>query len=61
MLVEAGFNVFIGNNRGTQYSRNHENPEITPEKYFDYSFVELGQFDAPAQINKIFEIMGKNP
>lgn len=47
----------MGNNRGSLYGYGHEN--LSPfnkddqEKFFDYSFYELGQHDAPAQIDYV--------
>ena len=55
LLVEAGFNVFLGNNRGSVNSRGHQTLDIRRDakKYFDYSFYELGAYDLPAMIDKI--------
>jgi lysosomal acid lipase/cholesteryl ester hydrolase len=45
----------MGNNRGNKYSR--KNSRISPEKdyaeFFDYSFFELGKYDAPTQIDYV--------
>ena len=45
----------MGNNRGNKYSREHETLDALKDsdknKYFDYSFYELGKYDAPAQID----------
>ena len=60
MLVDAGFNVFMGNNRGNALSREHTNPYIENKFYWDFSFWEMGKYDAPAQIDKIYEITGKD-
>ena len=49
-LAKAGFNVWLGNNRGSRYGRSnaHLDPSKDASKFFDYSFYELGQYDAPA-------------
>ena len=57
MFAKEGYDVWLGNNRGTLYSKTHEkfDPTNTEEKskYFDYSFFELGKYDVPAQIDFI--------
>ncbi len=51
LLSNLGFDVWVGNNRGTKYS-NHEQDR---EGYWDYSFDELARYDTPAFINGILE------
>ena len=58
-ICRQGYDVWLGNNRGTIYSREHiklnsKNPE-DQIKYFDYSFAEMGEFDIPAMINFVLE------
>jgi lysosomal acid lipase/cholesteryl ester hydrolase len=44
-----GYDVWLGNNRGTTHSRKHKS--MNPDKdynFWEYSFVELGKYDLPA-------------
>ena len=49
VLAKEGYDVWLGNNRGCIFSRKntHLNPDIDYVKFFDYSFYELGKYDAP--------------
>jgi hypothetical protein len=50
-FAKLGYDVWLGNNRVSQYSRKHErlNPDNVEdeEEYFNFSFWELGKYDAP--------------
>lgn len=49
----------MGNNRGTTYSREHVSLDPDRDrKYWQFSFPELGDFDAPAQIDFVREKTG---
>jgi predicted alpha/beta hydrolase len=54
--------VFLGNNRGSVNSRGHQTLDIRTDakKYFDYSFYELGAYDLPAMIDKIYKLTWKS-
>ena len=69
-LVAEGYDVWMGNNRGTRYSNklvddlysHGENPQYTKDyatqnalKY-DYSWFDMGVSDLPAMIDKVIEV-----
>ena len=59
-LANDGYDVWLGNNRGTTYSRKHIKYDAHRDRdYWDFSFAEQGLFDAPAQIDYIREKTGQ--
>lgn len=54
MLANLGYDVWMGNNRGNKYCRNHESLNADKDKKFwDFSLHEMGQYDLPAMIDFI--------
>ena len=53
ILADAGFDVWLGNNRGNTYSRSHVNYTTDDVEFWDFSFHEMGIYDLPAEINYI--------
>lgn len=54
ILADEGYDVWLGNNRGNTWSRKHTT--LDPDKnetFWDFSFHELGLYDAPAIIDYI--------
>ncbi|XP_044267833.1 lipase member K-like isoform X3 [Tribolium madens] len=49
-LHNAGYDVWLGNFRGTIYSNKHNNSKISEENYWDFSFYEMGIYDVTAMI-----------
>ena len=52
MLAEQGYDVWIGNNRGTEYSRGHTTLSATgasASEYWDFSWTDMAE-DDKAQI-----------
>ena len=53
-LSKAGFDVWLGNSRGSKYSRNHKTLNAdTDSAFWNFSFIEMGKFDLPATIDYI--------
>jgi lysosomal acid lipase/cholesteryl ester hydrolase len=52
-LLEAGYDVWLGNNRGNLYSRGHTTMTAEMDAYFNFSFYEMGRCDLPAMIDRI--------
>eukprot|EP00831_Metopus_contortus_P014700 TRINITY_DN16094_c0_g1_i5.p1 TRINITY_DN16094_c0_g1~~TRINITY_DN16094_c0_g1_i5.p1 ORF type:complete len:244 (-),score=27.66 TRINITY_DN16094_c0_g1_i5:25-756(-) len=64
MLVDLGYDVWLGNNRGTIHSLEHvdiqeHNSRKISGKYWEFSFDEMGLYDLPAMIDYISDITGQ--
>ena len=48
-LFQEGFDVWLGNNRGTRLSRKHETLDADEDAgaYWDFSHHEFAEFDVP--------------
>ena len=57
-LIDMGYDVWFGNNRGNKYSVRHETRDVNSEEYWDFSFDEMGMYDVPAMIQKIIDTTG---
>ncbi|KAJ8664589.1 hypothetical protein QAD02_006251 [Eretmocerus hayati] len=52
-LHDEGYDVWMGNARGNIYSQGHKNLTSDDEKYWDFSWQEMGMYDIPAEIDYI--------
>ncbi|KAL8107062.1 triacylglycerol lipase 2-like isoform X2 [Apium graveolens] len=60
ILVEAGFDVWLGNTRGTRYSRKHVSENISSsDDYWDFTVSEMGKYDLPAFIDFVNQHTGQ--
>lgn len=55
ILADMGYDVWMTNNRGTRYSREHKVyiNKMDNWRYWDFSFDEMAQYDIPANFEYI--------
>ena len=58
VLARAGYDVWMGNNRGNRYSQTHVNLDPKSKEYWDFSWEEMGTKDTPAVIDYILNTTG---
>ena len=56
VLAEAGFDVWLGNNRGNKYSKKHVTRHPTSIQFWDFSIDDFAWHDIPDSINYVLEI-----
>ncbi|UIZ29912.1 hypothetical protein KXD40_002895 [Peronospora effusa] len=59
VLADAGYDVWLGNNRGNTYSSNHVKYTTDDDAFWDYSWEDMGKFDLPAMIKYVRKMSGR--
>ncbi len=59
LLFDNGFDVYIGNNRGTEYSQKHKSLNRNSSGFWNFSFHEIGLYDLSAIIDYVLNITKK--
>jgi hypothetical protein len=59
IMAQNGYDVWLGNNRGNDFARFHEDLAIDTEEFWDFSWEEMGVYDTPAHIDFILEKTGR--
>ncbi|CRK94337.1 CLUMA_CG007852, isoform A [Clunio marinus] len=54
-LADHGYDVWLGNARGTKHSNEHEKYLFNCKEFWKFSFHEIGLFDLPAMLNFVFD------
>ena len=57
-LADAGYDVWMANNRGTEYSQEHEYLDAEKDDYWNYTYSEYGLYDVTANVKMIKEAAG---
>ena len=57
-LADQGYDVWMGNNRGTEYSQGHKSLNVENKAYWDWTWAQMGLYDTPANITQIKEQTG---
>lgn len=52
-LYEAGYDVWLGNNRGNKYSWRHNEYMRDDQRYWDFSIDDMARFDIPTMIDTV--------
>ncbi|CAH1371140.1 hypothetical protein MTP99_012629 [Tenebrio molitor] len=53
VLADAGYDVWLGNYRGTEYSEGHINMTVFDNEYWEHSMDEIVAYDFPAMFGTI--------
>ncbi|CAI5712693.1 unnamed protein product [Peronospora destructor] len=59
VLADAGYDVWLGNNRGNTYSSNHVNCTTNDDAFWDFTWEDMGKFDLPAMIKYVRKTSGR--
>jgi len=63
VLANQGFDVWLGNNRGSKYSLSHKtldpNDKDDKPRFWQFSFEQMGIYDLPAEIDYVLGVTGQ--
>ena len=58
VLAREGYDVWLGNNRGSEPSQGHKTLTVSKKAYWDYWTGDLGLKDVPTFIDHILDTTG---
>ncbi|CEG37152.1 RxLR-like protein [Plasmopara halstedii] len=60
ILADAGYDVWLGNNRGTTWSSQHLTYPTESDEFWNFSWQEMALYDMPAMINYVLNVTGQS-
>lgn len=54
-LADKGYDVWLGNTRGSRYTKKYLRTSRSIRKYWDYTFSDIGLYDIPTMVDFILK------
>lgn len=58
VLADEGYDVWIPNNRGNTFSRNHTTLNPDKSKFWDFDYEDMALYDVPANLEYVAKATG---
>ncbi|KAF8953666.1 Alpha/Beta hydrolase protein [Flammula alnicola] len=58
VLIERGYDIWLGNNRGNKYSRNHTHKSVNCPEFWDFCIDDFARYDIPCSIDFVLNFTG---
>ncbi|NXC17076.1 LICH hydrolase, partial [Corythaeola cristata] len=59
ILADSGYDVWLGNSRGTSWSQRHQYLSVDQVEFWDFSFHDMAMYDLPAMIDFVLQKTGQ--